>query len=45
MQCWTNGMVTTKYDTTKNRLKGYITDQLVFGSDMLLPIKHKVDWE
>ena len=29
----------------KNRLNGYIPVQLVFGSDIILLIKHKVDWE
>ena len=28
-----------------NRLKGYSPDQLVLGHDMILRIKHKVDWE
>ena len=28
----------------KNRLKGYIPFQLVFGCDIILPIKHKSDW-
>ena len=31
--------------TYANRLKGYIPVQLVFGCDMILPIKHKVDRE
>ena len=30
---------------TTNRLKGYSIGQLLFGRDMILPIKHKVDWE
>ena len=30
---------------TTNRLKGYITGKLVFERDMIIPIKHKVDWE
>ena len=29
----------------KNRLRGYSTGQLLFGRDMILPIKHKLDWE
>ena len=28
-----------------NRLKGYSPGKLVFGRDMILRIKHKVDWE
>ena len=31
--------------STKNRLKGYSTGQLVFGHDMIILIKHKVDRE
>ena len=31
--------------STANTLKGYSTGQLVFGRDMILLIKHKVDWE
>ena len=30
---------------TKNRLKGYSPGQLVFGSYMIILIKHKVGWE
>ena len=30
---------------TENRLKGYNLGQLVFGHDMLFPIKHTYDWE
>ena len=29
---------------TTYRLKGYSLGQLLFGRDMILPIKHKVDW-
>ena len=28
-----------------NMLKDYSMGQLVFGCDMITPIKHKVDWE
>ena len=28
----------------KNRLKGFSPGQLVIGRDMILLIKHKVDW-
>ena len=28
-----------------NRLKGYILGELLFGCDMILLIKHIVDWE
>ena len=31
--------------STTNRLKGYIPGKLVFGRDMILLIKHKVNWE
>ena len=31
--------------STTNRLKGYSLGQLVFGCDMIIPIKHTVDWE
>ena len=30
--------------STTNRLKGYSLVQLVFGRDMILPIKNKVGW-
>ena len=30
--------------STTNRTKRYSTVQLVFGCDMILLIKHKVDW-
>ena len=31
--------------STTNRLKGYILGQLVFGCDMIIPIKYTVYWE
>ena len=31
--------------STTNGLKGYSKVQLVFGQYMIIPIKHKVDWE
>ena len=31
--------------STTNMLKGYSTGQLVFGCDMILPIKHTMDRE
>ena len=31
--------------STTSRLKGYSPGQLLFGSDMIIPIKHNVDWE
>ena len=31
--------------STKNKLKGYSPGQLLFGRDMIIPIKHKADWE
>ena len=30
---------------TTSRFKGYSMVQLVFGRDIILPIKHKVDWQ
>ena len=43
---WTGILVSSAFTniSTKNRLKGYSFGQLVFGHDMVLPIKHKVDW-
>ena len=31
--------------STSNRLKVYSPSQILFGRDMILPIKHTVDWE
>ena len=31
--------------STTNRLKGYSPGHLVFRRNMIIPIKHKVDWE
>ena len=31
--------------STTNRQKGYSLGQLIFGRDMILPIKHRADWE
>ena len=31
--------------STTNRQKGYSLSQLIFGCDMILLIKHRVDWE
>ena len=31
--------------STTSRKKGYGTVQLIFGCDMIIPIKHRVDWE
>ena len=31
--------------STTNRQKGYSLYQFIFGRDMILPIKHRVDWE
>ena len=37
---------TTLYNlSTEYILKGYILDHLVFGRDMIIPIKHTVYWE
>ena len=30
--------------STTSRKKCYSTGQLIFGHDMILPIKHRVDW-
>ena len=30
---------------TTNRQKGYSPEQLIFGHDMILPIKHMMDWK
>ena len=32
-------------NSTTNMLRFYSPVQLVFGCDMILPIKYKVDWE
>ena len=44
---WTDILAATEFSitSTTNRQKYYIPDQLVFGRDMILPIKHEVDWE
>ena len=34
-----------KIRSKANRLKGYTTGQLVCWRDMIIPIKHNVDWE
>ena len=31
--------------STNNSQKGYSPGQLIFGRDMILPIKHEVDWD
>ena len=31
--------------STNNRQKGYSPGQLIFGCDIIIPIKHRVDWE
>ena len=31
--------------STTNKLKGYSMVKLLFGCDMILSIKHEVDWE
>ena len=31
--------------STENRLKDHSPGQLIFGSDMIVLIKHTVDWE
>ena len=43
---WTGILAAAAFSipSTPNRQKGYISDQLNFGCDMILPIKHRVDW-
>ena len=43
---WSGILVTAAFtnSSTENRLKGYSPGQLLFGRDMILPIRHKVDW-
>ena len=31
--------------STNDRQKGYNLVQLIFGCDMILPLKHRVDWK
>ena len=31
--------------SSTNRIKGYSPGQLIFGRGMILPIKHRMDWE
>ena len=44
---WTGNLAAAEFSihSTTNRKKGYSTGQLVFGHDMIITIKHKVDWE
>ena len=44
---WTGILDATAFAvrSTTNRQKGYIPGQLIFGLDMIIPIKHRVDWE
>ena len=44
---WTGIYYTSAFEnfSTTNRQKGYIPVQLIFVRDMILPIKHTVDWE
>ena len=44
---WTGVLAAAAFATrsTTNRQKGYSTGQLIFGLDMIPPIKHRVDWE
>ena len=44
---WTDILSTLSFaiPSTTNRLNGYSPVQLIFHRDMILPIKHRVDWE
>ena len=44
---WSGILATAAFKnfSTINGLKFYSTRQLIFGRDMTLPIKQKVDWE
>ena len=44
---WTGILAAAEFSnrSTTDREKGYSLGQLVFGRDMILPIKHRVDWE
>ena len=44
---WTGILAVTVFAivSTTNRQKGYNPGQYIFGRDMILPIKHRVDWE
>ena len=44
---WTSNLAASAFSihSTNNRQKGYSPVQLIFGRDMILPIKHKVAWE
>ena len=43
---WSGILVAVVFEiiSTKNRLKGYSTVQLIFSHDMILSIKHQVEW-
>ena len=43
---WTGVLAAESFPihSTKNRLKVYIPGQLVFGCDMIILIKHNMDW-
>ena len=44
---WSRILSSEAFETisTTNRLKGYSTGKLLFGRDMILPIKFNVYWE
>ena len=44
---WTGMLDASEFEisSTTNTQKGYSLGQLIFGRDMILPIKHRVDWE
>ena len=44
---WTVILVATEFSihSTTNSQKGYSLGQFIFGRDMILAIKYKVDWE
>ena len=43
---WTGILSAAEFEicSTTNRKKGYSPGQLLFGRDMILPIKHRVIW-
>ena len=44
---WSGILATAAFSifSTTDRQKGYSPGQWIFGRDMMLPIKHMVDWE
>ena len=44
---WTGILAASAFSirSTTNKQKGYSPGQLIFGRDIILRIKHRVDWE